>query len=286
MPQAFFLPASATAGDQRLCLFHAAQAAVPRGLVVYVPPFAEEMNKARRMAALQARALAQAGYSVLQIDLLGCGDSSGDFGDAGWQDWIDDVRRACAWLRQREPAASGAALWLWGLRAGCLLAAAAAPRLDEPAQFCFWQPMASGRLALQQFLRLKLAGALGSGNGAALMETMKQQLARGESVEIAGYRLSAALANGLESAQLLPDAAASAGRLEWLELSTQADAPPSPVSLKAQAQWQQAGYQVRSHRVQGPAFWQTSEIEDAPALLPATLAALQTPALVAEASPA
>ena len=43
-----------------------------------VKAWAEEMNKARRMAALQARLLAENGYAVLQIDLHGCGDSSGD----------------------------------------------------------------------------------------------------------------------------------------------------------------------------------------------------------------
>ncbi|MBK8384562.1 MAG: hypothetical protein IPL11_02315 [Candidatus Accumulibacter sp.] len=41
-------------------------------------------NKSWRIVPLQARALATAGYAVLQIDLMGCGDSSGDFGDATW----------------------------------------------------------------------------------------------------------------------------------------------------------------------------------------------------------
>ena len=67
--------------------------------MVYIHPFAEEMNKARRMAALQSRALAAAGFDVLQIDLLGCGDSSGDFGDATWNDWVNDVVHGCRWLR-------------------------------------------------------------------------------------------------------------------------------------------------------------------------------------------
>ena len=71
-----------------------------RRAMVYVHPFAEEMNKSRRMAALQARALADAGWAVLQIDLAGCGDSSGDFGDADWATWVADVRTAATWLRQ------------------------------------------------------------------------------------------------------------------------------------------------------------------------------------------
>jgi alpha/beta superfamily hydrolase len=46
---------------------------------------AEELNKSRHVAAAQARAFAAAGYSVLQIDLYGCGDSSGDFGEPAGQ---------------------------------------------------------------------------------------------------------------------------------------------------------------------------------------------------------
>lgn len=47
-----------------------------RGSIVYIHPFAEEMNKSRRMAALQARALTLAGFAVLQLDLIGCGDEA------------------------------------------------------------------------------------------------------------------------------------------------------------------------------------------------------------------
>ena len=43
--------------------------------MLYLPPFAEEMNRSRRMAALQARALAAAGYGVLLLDPYGTGDS-------------------------------------------------------------------------------------------------------------------------------------------------------------------------------------------------------------------
>ncbi len=49
----------------------AAKEASGKPLVVHVHAFAEEMNKSRRMAAMQSRALAAAGFAVLQIDLLG-----------------------------------------------------------------------------------------------------------------------------------------------------------------------------------------------------------------------
>jgi len=285
-PEAFFLPALAaqtTQSDQRFCLFYPAECeaigGAARGLVLYIHPFAEEMNKARRMAALQARALARAGYAVLQMDLLGCGDSSGDFGDASWQSWVSDVVQGCHWLRKQSNT-SGAdsgqmPLWLWGLRAGCLLAVEAARQLGAPCNFLFWQPPAAGRPLLQQFLRLKLAGDMLGGQAKGVMEGMRQHLADGSPVEIAGYLLSPGLASGLEQAALAPPADQSpTQRLEWFELSTREDAGLSPISAKTIDRWQQAGYTVGSHIVRGPAFWQTTEIEDAPALIAATTAAL------------
>jgi exosortase A-associated hydrolase 2 len=285
-PRAFFLPGGATQSshdDQRFCIFYPAQGSASsscaRGLVLYIHPFAEEMNKARRMAALQARSLARAGYAILQIDLHGCGDSSGDFGDASWQGWVSDVVRGCRWLRQRHKTAGAASgqlpLWLWGLRAGCLLAVEAARQLGEPCNFLFWQPPAAGKPLLQQFLRLKVAGDMLGGQGKGIMAGMRQQLGAGVSVDVAGYLLSPALATVLEQATLRPPTcSAPALRVEWLELSTPDNASLSPISAQTIGKWQQAGYAARSHLVTGPAFWQTIEIEDAQALIPATTAAL------------
>lgn len=266
-PEAFFLP---VANGQRLCLYYAPKDAPPKGALLYLHPFAEEMNKSRRMASLQARMLAQHGYAVLQIDLHGCGDSSGDFGDATWQSWLQDVKDAHAWLRSR----SQAPLWLWGLRSGCLLAAQAATQLNETANFLFWQPVASGKQFLKQFLRLKVAGEMMSGDSKGVMEAMKQSLAGDQAVEVAGYMLSSELARGLEAAELQPPP--SPARLIWLELSARPDASLSPASTKRLDQWRAADHTVHNAVVRGPTFWQTTEIEEAPALLAATLAALES----------
>ena len=262
-PEAFFLPAGAaqtTQSGQRFCLFYPAESGASgdaaRGLVLYIHPFAEEMNKARRMAALQSRALAQAGYAVLQIDLLGCGDSSGDFGDATWQGWVRDVVQGCHWLRKQSntPGADSGQLplWLWGLRAGCLLAVEAARQLGAPSNFLFWQPPAAGKPLLQQFLRLKVAGDLLGGQAKGVMEGLRQQLAAGSPAEIAGYLLLPGLATGLEQATLAPPARLSpAQRLEWFEVSTREDASLIPISTQTIVQWQQAGFKVGSHVVRG-----------------------------------
>ncbi len=280
LPEPFFLSVDKGALGQRFALHHAPHTGPAQGLVVYIHPFAEEMNKSRRMAAMQSRALASAGFAVLQIDLLGCGDSAGDFGDATWSAWIADVVHACHWLRQRHQVRASQPceppLWLWGLRAGCLLAVEAARQLDGDCRFVLWQPTPSGKLVLQQFLRLKLAGELLGGQAKSMMHSMRAQLSAGQAVQIAGYTLQPDLCHGLEKATL--DVPPRPGRVEWLEVSAGAGVGLSPASEAVATQWEQAGWSVRTRSVAGPAFWQSTEIEDAPALLAATLEAVAKPA--------
>src|SRR5688500_8337577 len=114
------------------------------------------MNKARRMAALQARRLAAEGFAVLQIDLLGCGDSSGDFCEARWELWRRDVQAALAWMRQRFQVP----LALWGLRLGAVLACDVAQREETVDRLLLWQPVTNGSQFLTQFLRLRLASEM------------------------------------------------------------------------------------------------------------------------------
>jgi len=67
----------------RLFVVRRAPAADDRGIdVVIAPPFAEEMNRSRRMMVLLAIALAERGFGCLAVDPFGTGDSDGDFADA------------------------------------------------------------------------------------------------------------------------------------------------------------------------------------------------------------
>ena len=255
-------------GGQRLCVLHRPPSDACVGAIVYVHPFAEEMNKSRRMAALQARAFAQAGYAVLQCDLLGCGDSSGDFGDATWDDWLADVARAAAWLQARHPAP----LTLWGLRAGCLVASEAARRHSLHANLLMWQPMAAGKLALQQHLRLHTAKEMLDGQAGGGTQRLRERLQRGEAVDVAGYSLHPALAAGLELATLQP---APGGRSTWLEVSTREGGGLLPASAALVERWRAGGHAVVDRVVNGPPFWSATEIEEAPELLAATADAIR-----------
>lgn len=274
-PTVFFLPRDS---GQRLCVYNSPHGAASgaRAAVLHVHGFAEEMNKSRRMVALQSRAFAAAGCAVLNIDLLGCGDSSGVLSDADWPAWLGDVRAACDWLTDRHP---GVPLWLWGLRAGALLAVDAAAARQHVTHLLLWQPMAAGKPLVQQFLRLKAASSLSDGAAAkAAMAATRQALAAGEIVDIAGYPLSAGLAQDLEAAVLAKPPANS--QVHWLEVSPRADATLSPAATRMLDAWQGAGQVMHASVVSGPAFWQATEIEEAPALLQASLAAVCATPLV------
>lgn len=254
-------------GGRRFCLLHEPAGDAVRGAVVYAHPFAEEMNKSRRMAALGARALAAQGLAVLQIDLRGCGDSDGDFADATWSSWVDDLCAGMAWLAARHPGPR----WFWGLRAGALLASEAARRSTGELGLLWWQPELQGRQVLRQFLRLQTWGTAGEGPKAGA-DALRQALQAGAAVDVAGYALAPALALPMDGACLLP-LARGVKRLVWLETSARAQPELLPASRDAIASID-AGVAVTARAVTGPPFWQTAEVEDAPALIDATRAAL------------
>ncbi len=240
-----------------------------RGSILYIHPFAEELNKARRMAALQARRFAAAGFAVLLPDLYGCGDSEGDFAAARWELWQADLRLCLEHLRAR----SRPPVYLWGVRTGALLAVALARQ--TPAEgLLLWQPVDEGRLFLTQFLRLRLAAGLFGGERKETLAELRSVLTSGRALEIAGYELHPALAAALEQARLLPPPTATA--VHWFEL-TATDAL-SPASRQVVGQWQAAGLAVTDRAVAGEPFWTTSEISYAPALLEVTTLALTAPA--------
>ena len=269
MSSVFFLPAEP---GQRLCIYHPSMHDGAGRGIVYAHPFCEEMNKARRMAALQSRRLAAAGYAVLQIDLFGCGDSSGDFADARWGIWKRDLQFALDWLKSRVDGPLG----LWGLRLGATLAADVArdPGLGIE-QLLLWQPASNGEQFLTQFLRLRLAAEmLAEGTAQTGVRELRETLARGMPLEIAGYDLHPRLAAEIDALSLA-DLVPAVKRVHCLEV-TATEAPKlSPASQRALEAWRLKGLDVRAVAVRGEPFWSTIEVTECEALLAATEGSLR-----------
>ena len=255
-----------------------------RGTVVLLPPFAEEMNKSRRMCARMARCWAEDGWRVVRLDLYGCGDSGGEFRDATWSRWVEDLQTEV----RRSIGETPGPLWLWCVRGGALFVE---PILEvaPAAHVLLWQPVLSGAVHLQQFMRLRMAaGLFGAGKASSADATPAQQFAAGRSAEIGGYEVSAALAYGLQSAGLR-SGTGSRGRVVWLEVPSGEGASVSPATQRAVDAWRANGRDVCLELVPGAPFWQSTDIVENEGLLQRSrvlLADTMADATAAAAAPA
>lgn len=258
--RAFFLDGSA---GKLFCVYFEPQGEC-RGAVLLCPPFAEEMNKSRRMMSLTAAALAARGYGVLLLDLFGTGDSEGDFGDADWPTWQDDVQHGARWLLEHL----AAPLAVIGIRLGALLALEVARSCADSVQkLVLWQPVVAGKTFMTQFLRLKMASELaGSAAGTSTRE-LREKSADGETLEIAGYQLSSSLLAAVDDCDLRKQVPPEGVEVAWLEVVGDEARPPTPVSRSVVSEWQSAGVAVELATVTGEPFWSTPEIALAPDLI-------------------
>lgn len=234
-----------------------------RGSVLCLPPFAEELNKCRRMMALQSKALAADGYRVLMLDLYGTGDSEGDFGETDFEIWRGDAECGLRWLETRH----GGPLYVWGVRAGCLLAASLA---DAVAGLILWQPVLRGEMALTEFLRIaSVSEMFGHGGERTTPKHLRARLEQGETLEVAGYALGPRLASGMDAVRLEPPAGDGLP-VHWLEVGLEARDKPTPAVAAALSRWAEAGSVANYRSIVGEQFWKTLEIGECPALIDAT----------------
>lgn len=208
------------------------------------------------MVTLLAQNLARHGLGTLVVDLYGTGESDGEYVDARWETWIDDIHRATGWL-EAQP---GACLALLGIRLGFPLAVCAAREDKTPRALIAWQAIVDGKSYFTQFMRMKIAANMDRTD--IPKETsggMRAQLAAGSSIEIAGYEISPELGNaldGLKLADLLPP---EASKVIWLEKTAGEENPLSPASEKLIETWQRAGRAPELMPFDGPAFWALHE---------------------------
>lgn len=238
--------------------------------VLFVPPFAEELNKCRPMVSLQARDLASKGHNVLVADLFGSGDSEGGFSQADWSVWKQDLCFLAQWVRDQ----GAKSLSLWGIRTGCLLAADVLNNLEQSGPgfvqtLVLWQPVVSGETFLKQFLRLKVAAAMMEGEKLAVNDLLTASK-QGEVVEVAGYELSPSLIEQLTAVSMKKLEIPNGTTVHWMEVAASDRKSLSPAAKGVTAQWQEAGINISTSVIPGEPFWSTQEIAMAPDVVSAT----------------
>ena len=238
-----------------------------RGHIVFLPPFAEEMNRCRALVALQARALCAVGYHCTVLDFYGTGDSEGELANASLSIWHDNIDTALEAIKS----ASSLPVSLWGLRTGALIAADYATRSQHTIQnLLLWQPVTSGKRFVVQLLRQRVAALVNSGLPAETTSQIRQRLSDGESVEVSGYILGGSIIEDIESLQLADTAPRFTGSAFWLE-NVDVDGEPLPTgSQKVVDKLVAKIPTLEVHTCTGAPVWQLHKRDAAPRLVALT----------------
>lgn len=232
-------------------------------VVLFLPAFAEEMNRCRVMVAMQARMLAARGYGCLLLDYYGTGDSAGDFTETSWEQWYSDAISAYDWLIDQ----GHQHIALWGIRTGALLAAELAnENVRRFSRVLLWQPVLDGKTYWTHFFRIRLAKLIEQGTPKETTQQMRQHLQEGNDLEISHYIITPKLFTSLENKKLANYQNISIP-IYWFETSIDSEGNISLVSQKLIDTWQQQAIKVETYAYQGQAFWLLYERQLAPELL-------------------
>src|SRR5256885_8152492 len=101
-----------------------------------------------------AMALAERGQHVLRFDYRGTGDSFGDLGEVTVSDWVEDIALA---VQEGREISGSSVVRVLGVRAGALLACAAARASSDVQRLVLWDPVPDGASYLQVLRRSQAA---------------------------------------------------------------------------------------------------------------------------------
>jgi exosortase A-associated hydrolase 2 len=264
-PTAFFIE---TGHGRIYAVHHAPTGEAAWGHILCVPAFNEEMNRCRSTLTLQAQELARHGVGTLVIDLFGTGESDGQYLDARWELWIEDLLAGIDWL-DTQP---GGCLGLLSIRLGVPLASEAIrQRPDKKLALLAWQAILDGKNYFTQFLRIRMAANMDRTDLPKETTTdMRNQLAAGQSVEIAGYEVHPDLAAAIERQRLAESIPPEGTPIAWFEkISANADALPAASQAVLQA-WQHDSRPITAVGLDIAAYWSLHDRVIAPELIART----------------
>ncbi len=252
-------------------LHHSPRDLKPHSGVVLVPPFAEEMNKSRRMLTLVAEALAERGFHVMLPDFYGTGDSEGGFADASWSGWLEQLDCSINSMKRDYGIEHYSLL---AVRSGALLAAQYLQQsyAAEVEKWALWQPVVDGEVYLTQFLRLRLAADMLSGSKEKeTTKILKQLLANGEEVEVAGYGLTSAVTDGLAASSLENITPDLLPPTSWIDVVASEGQSSPLINRKLVQSWVESGVTLQHQICVGEPFWGGVEIVEIPDMVSKTV---------------
>lgn len=152
MREAFFFGPS----DQQVFgIYHpAAGSGDGQVLTVICPPLFSDYMRTQPALRELAMTLAEKGQHVLRFDYRGTGDSFGELSEISVTDWVEDIALA---VREGCEVSGSSVVRLLGVRAGALLACAAARASNNIQRLVLWDPVGNGAEYVQALRRLQVA---------------------------------------------------------------------------------------------------------------------------------
>lgn len=258
------------ASGRLFCLRVAQKDSHPSRVVLVVPPFAEEMNKSRKMMSLLLAETASDTTGGYLFDLYGTGDSEGDFCLATWDLWRANLIDMLDFIAAQK---GGEQISIVAIRTGALLVNSVLAEKNDASHkinsIHYWNPVFNASLFIAQFLRLKLAANMMRNKGPKVgVKELRQQLQDEGELEVAGYTLNQDLIEGMENSAISLHPSLSRLALHFYELSSLDQITPG--LMKKITEVGGAADLRFTHVVDGAQFWSTQEVSICEPLLSVT----------------
>lgn len=190
---------------------------------VFCHPLAEEKLWTHRVFVGFARLLAARGHGVLRFDLMGNGDSDGDFSQCSVESAVSDVLCSIEEAKRRW---SSARIDLLGLRFGATIAALAAERSSDVGRLILWAPILDGERYMQELLRSNLATQTAVYREVRHDRTeLVEQMRSGATVNVDGYAMAFALYSEAAAIKLAASAKGHTGPCFVVQIERQPGRP-------------------------------------------------------------
>lgn len=166
--------------------------------VVLVPPFAEELNRSKRMYILCARLLANSGIHAICFDYSGTGDSSGEWGEFCYSDWVNDLHEVYRYAGKYTFDISFIALRFGAL----VLMDAMLEHQMTAGKSLFWDPLENGDLLTRQLVRMKIAAAMSDNAKKITNKEVIESIENNGFLESAGYHLPQSMLDDINTKKI------------------------------------------------------------------------------------
>ena len=149
-------------------------------LTVICPPLFLDYMRTQLALRELAISLAEKGQHVIRFDYRGTGDSFGDLSEITISDWVQDITMS---VREGCELTGCSVVRLLGVRAGALLACAAAGAWSDVQRVVLWDPVPDGTSYLHELHRIQ--------ERLCDRNNYLSRAERGEAIqEYAGFRIS------------------------------------------------------------------------------------------------